>query len=79
MATDRMNISMMKYELHIRFRLAYLDFILAHTKYQGQGQAFLACKYLIVWQIVQTLIFAIEYEVAYRLSISIFRFNLGLF
>ena len=45
--TDGANVAIANTErYHVSFQLAYLHLIFAHSKDQGQGHAYFACKYL---------------------------------
>ena len=65
---------------NMSFRLAYLRWILAHSKGQGEGRMHVSTEIisLIVIDRANTAV-SMRSEVAYGLSVSIFEFDHGSF
>ena len=62
---------------HTAFLLAYEHLTSVHSKYQCQRQTYKECEYLAKVKDTTDAITVIKYEVAYGLSVSIIRFDLG--
>ena len=64
---------------HMAFQLEYLHLTLAHSERQCQGHPYYYCEYLRNNDRQGNHCYCPTYYVAFRLSISIFRFDLDLF
>ena len=61
---------------HMDFRLAHLYLILADSRGQDQGHAYFHCELSKIVTDMANITITMIYEVARRLSISIFKFDL---
>ena len=76
----RTNIAILTHrKLHVAFRLAFLHLTLAHSKCQGKGHAHFDCQYLANGDRYGKHCYCIKWKVACGVSISKFKFDLGLF